>query len=465
MPLEQHIKADAVVVGAGMAGILTAYRLSQRGMSTVVLEAGRVGGGVTGNTTAKITAQHNLCYEKFITAFGEEQARQYAEANMRAVEQYAEIVSALKIACDFERVPAYVYARYDDEPLRAETKAAQRLGIPAVFTKETSLPFQVIGAVKFENQAQFHPLRFLTALADKLQIYESTPVSEIRDSTAITPRGSVHAAHIVIATHFPFINTPGYYFLRMHQQRSYVLALENAQKLDGMYIDADPQGWSLRSYENLLLLGGAGHRTGKHPQHSSYQALREAARTLYPQSRELYAWSAQDCMTLDGVPYIGYYSADTPHVYVATGFNKWGMTSSMAAAAILSDRITGRENPNAQVFTPQRFKPGASIANLMKDGAQAVAGLSKQLFSVPETYLSHIGKGQGGIVEYDDQKLGAYRDEAGHVYLVSTKCPHLGCQLTWNPDERSWDCPCHGSRFDYRGNLLDNPAMRGLDIE
>lgn len=463
-PLEGDLSADAVVVGAGMAGILTAYLLSEKGLSVAVLERAETAGGVTENTTAKITSQHDLIYDSLISGLGEEKARQYAEANQTAIEKFAQIVSQNHIDCDFERRAAYVYTLDNEKRIEREAEAAEKLGISSAFTKDTSLPFEVKGAVRFDNQAQFNPLKFLKPIAEKLDIYEHTMVREIKDGAAVTDRGKVKAKAVVVATHFPFINVPGYYFMRMHQERSYVIALENAAELDGMYIDADEDGYSFRNYQNLLLLGGGSHRTGKNKKGGYYEKLEKQAKKWYPDAVEKFRWSAQDCITLDNIPYIGRYSEKTPSLFVATGFKKWGMTSAMVSAMILSDMITGKDGDYSGVFSPQRFHPAMSAANLVSDGAQSISGLAAGNLKIPEGHLKNLAKGHGGVVEYDGKKIGAYRDEEGTVFAVSTKCPHLGCELQWNPDEKSWDCPCHGSRFDCRGRLIDNPAMKGIAL-
>lgn len=460
-PLRGTCKADVAVVGAGMAGILTAYELQRRGARVVVLDRGRVGDGVTGGTTAKITSQHRLIYDRLIRDFGEEKAAQYAQANQRAVRQYAALVESKGIDCAFERRPAFVYAKGNTEKLEKELQAANRLGIPATLTDRTELPFSVAGALCFPDQAQFSPLRFLYALAKELKVYENTPVWNIEGSIVTFRGGKIRAQAVVVATHYPILNSPGYYFLRMHQQRSYVVALSGAPVLEGMYIDQEESGLSFRQAEGLLLLGGAGHRTGKNTEGGHYGQLIRHAGILYPQSVVQAMWSAQDCITVDGVPFIGEYAASMPHVFVATGFNKWGMTGCMAASALLADRITGLKNACTPVFSPRRFPVRASAGKLTVDGAEAVAGLGKQVLHQPVRTLDDLAPGHGGIVRHDGKKVGAYKDEEGRVFLVSTRCPHLGCELRWNPEEKTWDCPCHGSRFDYRGRLLDTPARRG----
>lgn len=460
--LEGDIKVDIAVIGAGMAGILTAYMLKENGFDVVILEADKIASGATKNTTAKITSQHNLIYNKLIDNFGFDKAMQYAKANEKAVQNYKKIINQKNIDCDFEQKPSYVYSLDNLKSIEAEIESANKLGIDAKFIDKTNLPFDIKGAVKFDNQAQFNPLKFIKFISDNIIIYENTMAKAINEDVIVTDKGNVKAKLIIVTTHFPFMNIPGYYFMRMYQQRSYVIALENAIQLDGMYIDANEQGYSFRNYKNLLLLGGAGHRTGKKENGKSYEKLRKVANEFYPSSKEKYNWSAQDCMSLDGVPYIGHYSSSTPTMYVATGFNKWGMTGSMVSAMIISDMIIGNNNDYIDVFSPQRFNLTASAKTLGEDSVQAIKSFIAQIFEIPKENIEHIENCHGGIVEYNGDKVGVYKNEMGEVFTVTTRCPHLGCQLEWNEDELSWDCPCHGSRFDYKGNLIDNPATRSL---
>ena len=463
-PLRGHLKTQAAVVGAGMAGVLTAYALQQAGLSVVVLEAGRIAGGQTQNTTAKITSQHGLIYSRLIQSFGEETARRYAKANQDAVRAYQDLIDVQGISCDWEERCAYLYGP-DVTVLQEEAEAARRLGLPASFTREVSIPIPHDGAVCFEGQAQFHPLKFLKVLADQLTIYEQSRVLTAEGDLLTTELGSVQAEHIVFACHFPFVNFPGMYFARMHQERSYVLALQGAPPVDGMFLGVGRDTFSLRTYGELLLLGGGGHRTGENTEGGRYDLLRRKAREWFPQSQETAHWSAQDCMPPDHVPYIGPYSSSHPGWYVATGFQKWGMTSSMVSALLITGLITEGKSPWEQAFTPQRFNPSASARTLMRDTAQAAKGLARKFLTPPREDIEALPRGHGGVVEYDGEKVGVYKDEAGEAFIVSVRCPHLGCQLEWNPDEKSWDCPCHGSRFDFRGRLIDNPAQEGLEGE
>lgn len=458
--LPGDIEVEAAVIGAGMAGVLTAFALQEAGCRVAVVDAGQIAGGQTRNTTAKITAQHGLFCQKLIRTLGTDAARQYAQANQSAVRAYEAIIRARRIDCDFETRSAYVCGQ-DDRLLREEARAAAALGLPASYVTDLKIPVPTAGAVKLEGQAQFHPLKFLKAISDGLTIYPRTPVQSVQDDRLITPHGTITARHIVFACHFPFLNFPGMYFARMHQERSYVLALAGAPQVDGMYLSAETGGWSLRNWGDLLLLGGGNHRTGENRQGGRYADLRQKARAWFPGSREVARWSAQDCITPDGVPYIGRYAAGRPNWYVATGFQKWGMTSSMVAAMVLRDLICGKENPYARVFDPGRFE-AAALPGMAAESGQAVKGLAKRFFQIPAEAAADIPPGHGGIVFLNGEKAGVYKEEDGTLHPVDIRCPHLGCQLEWNMDERSWDCPCHGSRFDRYGHLLSGPAQEDL---
>ena len=415
-PLEGDRSTDVLIIGGGLAGVLCAYQLRRAGISCILAEAATVCGGITRNTTAKVTSQHGLIYAGLLRKFGAERARQYFDAQEAALRQYRKLCRT--IDCGWEERDAYVYVRDDPRRLERELLALEKLGIPGEFAGRTPLPVPVAGAIRFPRQGQFHPLRFVSALTGGLEIYEHTAVRELSGTKAVTDRGSIRARKIIVATHFPFLNRHGSYFLKLYQHRSYVIALENAPDVGGMYVDASPTGLSFRSYGELLLIGGGGHRTGKPG--GGWRELRAFAERHYPQAPERFHWAAQDCMSLDGVPYIGPYSASTPDLYVATGFNKWGMTSSMAAAMILCDLVRGRESPYGAVFSPSRREHRPQLA---------VNGL----------------------------------EAAVHLLTPTTRrCPHLGCALKWNPQERTWDCPCHGSRFAEDGKLLDNPATGDL---
>ena len=415
--LNKDIKTDVLVIGAGIAGILTAYMLKQKGREVVVIDAAEIASGNTKNTTAKITSQHDLIYSKLISEFGEEKARQYAKANELAIKKYKEIIEYKRIECDFEEKPAYVYSLNEVDVLKEEVEAAKNLGIDAEFVQEANLPFKINGAVKFNNQAQFNPLKFLKGISNELVIYENTRALEIKENLVVTSGGNITANNIVVATHYPIMNAPGYYFMKMHQERSYVLALENTSEIDGMYIDLNKEGYSFRTYNNLLLLGGISHKTGENEEGGSYDELRKVAKKLYPKAKEKYYWSAQDCMTIDGIPYIGRYSSETPNIYVATGFNKWGMTSSMVSAMIISDMILEKENDFSEIFSPRRFDLSLSINNIANDLIETAKNFIAQKVSIPSSEIEHIKNGHGGIIEYNGEKVGIYKNKEGKELL------------------------------------------------
>lgn len=455
-------KTDVLVIGGGITGILTAYFLKEKGAAPVLIEAGRIAEGVTRNTTAKITSQHGLIYNKLTKNFGQEQARQYAEANENAVRAYRELIREKEIDCDFREATANLYAVEKPETLEKEYKAAAALGLPAKLTDKFELPMEVKGVLRFEGQAQFNPLAFLSKISEGLEIYENTRAVSAMEGRVITERGAIDADRIILACHFPFINTPGYYFMRMHQERSYAIALENAGVPEDAYLGIDGRRHSFRSYRGYTILGGEGHRTGDNKSGGRYENLIKASRTFYPESRVFCRWSAQDCMTHDGVPYIGKFSSETAGIYVATGFKKWGMTSAMVSAMMLSDEVLGKKTEYT-IFSPQRHNLAPSIAGILEDGARSVAGLAGQMLTVPSEKLGEVPVGYGTVVEHRGEKMGVYKESDGTTHIVTTKCPHMGCQLTWNPDDASWDCPCHGSRFDYRGRLINNPAQKDLE--
>ena len=439
-PLSGDRKIDTVVIGGGMAGILTAYYLGQVGVPAIVLEANRVGSGQSGKTTAKITSQHNLIYDKLCRVFGTEKAMHYARANEKAIDAYEQLITREKIDCDFERCSSFLFSRKEEALLRGETRAAQNLGLPVRYKNKVELPFPVAGAMEFQNQARFHPLHFLYRLSDLVNVYEKTRVLRVEGNRVETDRGTVEAENIVFATHYPFVNVPGYYFARMYQERSYILALENAQRLRGMYLEIDGDQFSFRNQGEYLLFGGGSHRTGKCKKGGRYESLRENVEKFWPDCRVRMAWSAQDAMTLDGVPYIGKFSGKKENWYVATGFGKWGMTSSMVSARLITAEIIGHPFPEGDIFSPQRKMTTEALKGLAGHSLEMMIGMGKRLVPARKR-----------------------KDSKGKP--VVPVCPHMGCRLIWNPEEKTYECPCHGSRFDEEGKLLDNPAQSTCDHE
>ena len=405
-------RCDILIVGGGIAGLLCAYKLRAAGADCLLVEAAEICGGITKSTTAKITLQHGLIYDKMIRRFGEDAARLYAEAQARAGKEYARLCQ--NIDCDYERQDSYVYSLSKPAKIQREVAALRRIGVPAEVSDASELPFSVARAVRVPDQAQFHPLKFLYAVAEDLPIREHTKVTEFLPYRVRTNRGEISFEKLIVATHFPIFNKHGLYPLKLYQHRSYVLALRGARAVEGMYVDESDKGLSFRSYGDLLLLGGGGHRTGKTG--GCWQELEDFTKKHYPHAEIVSRWATQDCMTLDGIPYIGQYASTTPDVFVATGFNKWGMTGAMVAADILCDLVRGKPNPYAAVFSPSRTVLRPQLA------------------------------------------VNAFDSVAGLLTPTAPRCPHLGCALKYNRAEHTWDCPCHGSRFTEQGELIDNPA-------
>ena len=413
--LEHDLQTDVLVIGGGLAGILCAYLLHQQGIDYVLIESDRICRGVSGRTTAKITSQHGLIYQKLIHEFGLPYAKKYWEANELAIDRYR--FFSKSIDCDFEEKESIIYTVNGNRKIQDEMFALQQLQIPAEYTNEKELPFPIFG-IRFRKQAQFNPVKFLSEIANGLNVFEHTGARQIKCNTVQTDHGKITANKIIVATHFPILNKHGGYFAKLYQDRSYVMALKNAPTYSGMFRDAEESGFSFRNYRDTLIIGCGSHRTGK--KSTGWLELEQLRERYYPNTEIVARWATQDCITLDGVPYIGQYSPATPDLYVATGFNKWGMTSSMLAAEILTDMVQGKTHAYASVFSPSR--------SLLRP---------QLLYNVLESTMNLLTP-------------------------TSPRCPHMGCALKWNKQERSWDCPCHGSRFTEEGKLLENPAIQNM---
>lgn len=476
--LDRDIKVDVVIAGGGMTGITAAYMLKKAGLRVAVLEADRILQGTTGHTTAKITSQHSLIYNRIKTYMGEERARQYAQANEEAIRTIYGLVRSEAIDCDFHREPAFVFTLADSyiQKIADEASVAGSLGIKAEFIESIPLPIKVKAAVRFDEQARFHPRKYLLALAAKIEgdesfIFENTRVTDLSEGnpcTVTTKQGKhVIADYVVLATHFPCYDGRGLYFARMYPERSYAVALKVKEKfLGGMYVTAEDPGRSLRSQEHeggeLLIVSGEHHKTAHGTRLvSHYENLLEFARQHYEVRELCYRWSTQDYTTLDKVPYTGRLTSKMPNVFTATGYRKWGMTNSTASAMIITDLITKGENPWAEVYDPSRFIPNPSITSFISINADVAAQLAKGKLKPAEQGIE-IEKGEAKSIEVEGQKMGVYRDGKGLLHTVDTTCTHMGCELRWNDAEGSWDCPCHGSRFTYEGEIIEGPAINEL---
>jgi glycine/D-amino acid oxidase-like deaminating enzyme/nitrite reductase/ring-hydroxylating ferredoxin subunit len=474
--LEGNVTADVAVIGGGIVGITTALLLEESGARVVLLEANQLARGVTGHTTAKVSSQHGMIYSQLRSTFGTDGARTYGEANEAALDWMARRIEQQGIECDFRRQPSYAYVTSSSDRSQAEeeAEAAAEAGLPATFTETSPLPYPIEAAVRFENQAEFHVRKYLLALAEGLsgEVYENSHAVELdTDERCVikTPGGRVTADQVVVATHYPFLDR-SLAFARVHPQRSYaILCRIGGRPPEGMHISADSPTRSIRAVpvdgEELLLVGGEGHKPGTGGDtEERYRRLEEFARQHWDVASVDYRWSAQDNTTIDTVPYVGRLTPFSKRVFMATGFAKWGMTGGTAAALILSDLLLGRENAWAELFDPNRFKPLASASKLVKENAEAgLHFFGDRLRNRGTRSIEDLQLGEGDIVRLEGQKVAAYRDETGKVTAVSPTCTHLGCLVNFNNAEKSWDCPCHGSRFAPDGAVLQGPAVHRLE--
>ena len=413
--IQNDIETDVLIIGGGIAGILCAYFLEQNNVDYILCEAKTIGSGTTARTTAVLSAQHDILYSQLIKKYGEEYAKLYLEANLNAITDFRKISN--NISCDFEICPTYQYSAKNDSQLKNEIAALKKLNFNAKLTKSIPLPVKAKTNLCFPIGAQFHPLKFIYGISEKLNIFENSKIEKIEGTTAFCNGYKIFAKRIIICSHFPILNNHGLYFTKLYQKKSYVVALENAGKYHGTFVDKD-NGFYFRNYKNLLLVGGGDHRTGHIK--DGFKTVRDFVSNNFPKAKEKYAWSTQDCMTLDNVAYIGKYSKNTPDIYVATGFNEWGMTTSMLSAQILCDMVCGKSNKYEKVFSPSR--------NM----------ITPQLFAnLGETVINFANP-------------------------FPKRCTHLGCALKWNKYEHTWDCACHGSRFDENGEIINNPAIKDL---
>lgn len=508
--LDRNIETDICIIGGGITGITTAYYLNQYKIRNVILEKDRLCGRTTGHSTSKITSQHGLFYKYLIDSQGGEFARKYYEANERAIQNMKDIIENENINCEWEEQSAYVFTQNIKgiQEIKDEVEAVKKIrGIanyieaqnieinkiskenesksivneesPELQRLENVLPIKALAAIEFPNQAQFNAYQYGIELAEicekrNTQIYEKSRVigmSEEDKGYEITLENGVKvkAKYIVIATKYPIIDIPGYHFLKMYQQTVNAILVDPKENvLNGMYINNEEPTISLRKVKTkdkeYLLVVGFEHKTGaKIDLSNSYQYLEKIARSLYPKSEVKYRWNTEDCISLDKIPYIGKFSKNMKHVYVATGYNEWGITTSNVAANIIVDKIMEKENKYADIFDATRLEPiknRKELGNMIKESIQFVV-INK--FKNPMETEEQLQNDEGEIVELNGEKVGVYKNKNGEVFRVRPVCQHLGCELSWNNLDKTWDCPCHGSRYDYKGNLIYGPSVKNLE--
>jgi glycine/D-amino acid oxidase-like deaminating enzyme/nitrite reductase/ring-hydroxylating ferredoxin subunit len=470
--LAADISLQALVVGSGITGLTAARLLADEGVEVGVIDSGRLCSGVTGFTTAKLSALQSTVYTELSEAWGEEVAGAYAEANLRAIDLVRRQVSDDRIDCDFAEAPAYTYAESAEHlgRIEAEAAAAGRAGLDVSFTDQSDLPYPIAGAVRLDHQARFHPRRYCKGLLDATLerggvVFEHTIALSLDADAGIveTDRGTVTADLIVVATHLPFGNLGGY-FARTSVSRSYAVAVsEGIEPLDGMYISVDEPIRSLRSTgDGHTIVGGENHPVGEDDDTTRrYQALEDWCHDRLSSGPVEHRWSAQDYRSVDGLPFVGPLGP-SGRVFLATGFAKWGMTNGTVAASIMVDLAMGRDNQWAEVFDSRRVAPKQAISDTLKVNANVARHFvgDRLMSSLSASELP--GPGQGEVLSHDGERLAVSQSDDGQVRAHSPYCTHLGCLVAYNTAEQTWDCPCHGSRFDLEGRVIHGPAVEDL---
>jgi glycine/D-amino acid oxidase-like deaminating enzyme/nitrite reductase/ring-hydroxylating ferredoxin subunit len=475
----EKIQVDVAVIGGGIAGISTALFLKKEGLTVALVESDKVAQGVSGYTTGKITSQHLLIYKYLIDNFGFELAKQYGDANQEAIETIVSLIKEYDINCDFLRKNAFTYAENEEtlQKIIEEVEAAKSLGLPAYYTEKVSIPIPTKGAICFSDQGQFHPRKYLLELASKIPgegsfIFENTRALDLKEGEPckiITNRGTITAKDVSITTHFPFYDKPGKYYSRMKSGRIYTFAMKLKTKFpDGIFISAEKDIYSFRSQQynedELVIAGGQEHLTGMIVDTMDrYKKLYKYVSRFFDIESIEFCWSSQDNNTIDMVPYIGRYLPNTRHIYIATGFNGWGMTHGTISGIILKDLILGLKNNFIKIYDPARFKSSnIPEKKFLIKKEKIIKKFEIKEIREPSKYLSSMKNGDGKIIEIDFKKVAIYKDISGRGYFLNPACPHMDCIVRWNNAEKSWDCPCHGSRFNYYGKVLNSPAVEDL---
>ncbi|MFC4404415.1 FAD-dependent oxidoreductase [Gracilibacillus xinjiangensis] len=478
--LKNNEKTDVVVVGAGLTGVTTAYLLATNGVKVILVDREEIGHGTTGHTTAKITAQHGMIYNEFISHFGKEQALLYFQSQVDAMTRMEKIIKDLAIECHFEKQDAYLFTNDEknQRKLESEFEAYQTLDIDGEGLLELPINFPMKYALKMRDQAQFHPMYYLKALVDEIikhggKIYEKTPIYDI-DSTdhrvvRALNQNTIVCDHVVIATHFPFYEGEALYSARMYPSRSYVAGFSSDVKYPGgMYLSVDNPTRSLRSIihneQEIWLLGGEDHKTGQYQNNTMpYSLLKDFGEANFSVKEWQYEWSAQDYITLDKLPYIGRLNKNRPEIFVATGYRKWGMTNSMVAANIISGLILQKDNPYIDLYRSNRFHADPDLKQFISTNTNVAKEFVTGKIVSEKQDMKQLKTNSATKVKHHGQTIGLFKDMQGKVHAVDTTCTHLGCEVNWNNTEKTWDCPCHGSRFEYNGDVVEGPAIEPLN--
>ncbi|WP_188207279.1 FAD-dependent oxidoreductase [Alkalibacillus aidingensis] len=478
-PLNEDVKTEVAIVGGGITGITAAYLLSKSGTKVTLIDADRILSGTTLYTTAKVTAQHNLIYDELISHFGYQIARGYYEANSEAIKLIESIIQDNQIDCAFSKQDAYLYSTTGEyaRKIEKEYQAYEGLNINGKITDQIPFNIDIENALYMKDQAQFNPTQYLSQLADLAKnqgtkIYEQTTAVDVQSdenhATVITREGhKIEAKYVLSCSHFPFYEGRGLYSGRLRADRSYVIAFPTDSYPGGYYLAVDQPSRSIRQttihHQDYILFGGESHKVGQGGNFQKhYHALKRSAEQIFGKQPIMYRWSTQDLITLDKIPYVGPITKNEPRVLVATGYRKWGMTNSTAAAKLMADTVQGNINPYQEVYQPSRFNADPSLKKFFRENFDVTKHLIKGKLAFPKNKIEDLGKDQATTFVTNGHRKGAYKANDGTVYIVDTTCTHVGCEVNWNDAERTWDCPCHGSRFSYKGEVIEGPAETDL---
>lgn len=472
--LQGAVEVDVAIVGGGISGVTAARLMKDKGLSVAVVEAQRVGRGATGKSTAKVTSQHGLKYQVLERKFGEDRARLYAEAQQASLRKIALLVGEYGIACDFETAAAYVYTQdaAEVEGIEREAELARKLGLPAELTNETDLPFDVLAALRFDGQAKFHPTKYVAGLAETIpgegcHVFEGSRVLDWTSTSVTTGQGEVRARYVAMTTHMPLGQT-GMYYAKAAPYAEPVIAARIGRAPADMYITAEKPSRSIRAHvngdgETFAIAAGSGFKPG-HPdeEREAFAELESWLSSSFGATAE-YRWVNEDYTPIDEMPFAGWSSADDERYLVATGFDAWGITNGTAAATVMAELAAGDDDcPWFDVFDAHRLKPVAGGTKFMKENTEVAKHLASGYLSRKLHSFDELKPGEAAILKVDGKNVAAFRDEEGHLHSVSAVCSHMGCIVGWNETDRSWDCPCHGSRFDLTGEVIHGPATAPL---
>lgn len=472
-PLSGDVHVDVAIVGAGIVGTTTARLLKDQGYSVALLDAHRAGQQATGKSTAKVTSQHSLIYQQIEQKFGMSHAQLYATAQQHGIQLIEALVGQHQIPCDLESRPAYTYTLQEQHvaQIEKEVEITQQLGLPSTLVQQCDLPFSIRAAIRYDHQFQFHPTAYVAGLAETLpgdgcHVFENSPVVDWSADHVATAQGKVHAGYIIMATHLPLGQVGGYY-TRAFPKAEPVIVAKVPDTLDGMYLNVEDPNHSLRFHrdsagDQFAIAAGTAFKPGHPDEERQHFRELEDWLTSHFNAEPVYRWVNEDYTSMDQVPFVGRSTSISNDYLVATGFSGWGLSNGSAAAIMLRDLITGTSNPWHELFDAQRFKPLAGGPKLLKESSQVLTHLVSGYLSRKRHSYDELGNGEAAILKMDGKRIAAFKDEHGVVQAVSAVCPHMGCIVGWNETDRTWDCPCHGSRFALDGTVLHGPAVKPL---